>query len=74
LKYAIRLCLGREVNAEERALLTKLHAEFVRECATHPRAAQELLGTGPANADATQAAWVATARTILNLDEFLTRE
>jgi hypothetical protein len=76
LKHCFRLCLGREPEPAERERLLKLLSEFKKLAAANPADAAKLLGShkpeGVAPAEA--AAWVALARTILNLDEFVTRE
>jgi hypothetical protein len=53
-----------------------LFGDFKKLASDQPAEAAKLLG-GPAPADvapADAAAWVAVARTLLNLDEFVTRE
>lgn len=73
---AFRLCLGRAPEAEELAVLRDLLHRELALCRDHPEAAALLAGPGlPAGFDApTLAAWVAVARALLNLDEFVTRE
>lgn len=80
-----RVCLSRELNSQEvRALFALLKAEQ-EWFADHPKEAARLVGEYSARADAGDedsaripdteaAAWVAVARTVLNLDEFMTRE
>lgn len=76
LKLMFELCLGREPTPSEREKLLRLFTEFRRLAAADPKAAEKLIG--PKKLDgvsvAEAAAWVALARTILNLDEFVTRE
>ncbi|MDB5306395.1 MAG: hypothetical protein JWO38_597 [Gemmataceae bacterium] len=71
-----RLCLGREPAGKERDRLLKLVGEFRELAAANPAEAAKLVGQykveGVAPAEA--AAWVALGRTLLNLDEFVTRE
>src|SRR5205814_10344559 len=85
LRYAFRLCLGREPSATEleklnAGLLAKLRAHYA---ANPAEAAKVLAGGGPAGKKLTElagapaadkAAWVMVARALLNLDEFITRE
>jgi hypothetical protein len=76
IAYAFRLGLAREPTAAEAAELHRLYETLLRQCRSDPEAAAKLAGPlKPPSADeAEAAAWVALARTILNLDEFLTRE
>ncbi|MBX6312639.1 MAG: DUF1553 domain-containing protein [Isosphaeraceae bacterium] len=76
IAYAFRLCLAREPSEEEAQVLGDLYRGLLRDCQANPEAAAKLVGPyRPAKADlAEAAAWVALARTILNLDEFVTRE
>jgi hypothetical protein len=76
LRYAFRLCVAREPAATELARLTRLFEEFRSACQARPEAAAKLVGkmkeSGVEMPEV--AAWVALARTLLNLDEFVTRE
>jgi hypothetical protein len=76
LDYAFRLCVLREPSAEERARFMSLLDRSRAWYAQTPPEAKKLVGKyapdGVAAEDA--AAWVATARVLLNTDEFLTRE
>jgi hypothetical protein len=76
IRYAFQLCLGREPRASELAVLGRLFEELRRACKAKPEAAAKLVGKPqPPSVDVPEAAaWVALARTILNLDEFVTRE
>ncbi len=71
-----RLCFGRAPAAAEAERLAKLLGQFRKLTAADPDGAAKLLGTHkPAGVPATEAAaWVALARTLMNLDEFVTRE
>src|SRR6185312_12099563 len=73
---AFRLCLARSPEPAELACLGRLFEEMRTLCRTNPREAARLAGKGvPGGGDAAEAAaWVALARTLLNLDEFVTRE
>jgi mono/diheme cytochrome c family protein len=76
MRYAVRRCLGREPVPAERDRLLRLLSDLQKLAAEKPDEAAKLLG-GPAPAGvepAKAAAWVALARTLLNLDEFVTRE
>ncbi len=74
--FAFRLAVGRLPTDEESAELEKLHADAKVTFAAAPDSAKAAVGKfqpqGVSTADA--AAWIATARIILNLDEFITRE
>jgi len=61
IRHAFRLCVAREPNDYERACLAELLAD-------------ELAGAESTGDDARLSAWTAVARTLLNLDEFMTRE
>src|SRR5262249_50183829 len=76
IRYAFRLYLAREPMAEEMAMLSRLWDEFRQSAQANPDTAGKLVGQAAfAGADlAENAAWVALARTVLNLDEFVTRE
>ncbi|HXG12909.1 MAG TPA: PSD1 and planctomycete cytochrome C domain-containing protein [Gemmataceae bacterium] len=76
IRHGFRLCLAREPSADELELLGKLYDDLLTACKADPEAAAKLLGKEkPAGADpAEAAAGVALARTIMNLDEFVTRE
>jgi hypothetical protein len=71
-----RLCMTRDPTTSELARLLQLNAELTVACHAQPELAQRLAagmkldGVDPIEI----AAWVAQARTILNLDEFVTRE
>lgn len=73
---AFRLALARAPSAAEAAEIEQLFADAKQGFVAAPEAAASAVGkfqpAGVAAADA--AAWVATARIILNLDEFITRE
>jgi mono/diheme cytochrome c family protein len=76
ITHAFRLCLGRAPADAESERLVKLLTQFRKLTAADPDGAAKLLGAHkPAGVPATEAAaWVALARTLLNLDEFVTRE
>ncbi|WP_206352460.1 PSD1 and planctomycete cytochrome C domain-containing protein [Tautonia rosea] len=74
---AFRLVLGRSPFPDERAILETLHQEFLSTFHHDSEAVSMLLGTTsvPDDLDREQvAALTATARVLLNLDEFMTRE
>jgi mono/diheme cytochrome c family protein len=76
IRHAFRACLARDPSAEELTLLGRIYETLLGECKARPEDAAKLVGTAkPSGAEpAEAAAWVALARTILNLDEFVTRE
>jgi len=76
LSHALRLCVGRTPTAIERERLAKLLAEFRTLSDNSPDGVAKLVGDHkpPGVPPADAAAWVALARTLLNLDEFVTRE
>jgi mono/diheme cytochrome c family protein len=65
--FAVRTTLGREPDADESRLLVALFGRLRAHYEAHPDEARTLAGSVEA------AAWTALARTLLNLDEFLTR-
>ena len=74
LSHALRLCVGRTPTAAEGERLAKLLATF-RELSATADAAKLVGDHKPAGVELKEAAaWVALARTLLNLDEFVTRE
>lgn len=76
LARAFAICLCRPPRAAELVRLSGLLAAARAHYATAPEAATALVGTSAVSAvpDAETAAWVATLRVLLNLDEFITRE
>ena len=83
VRAAASICLGRALSPDETARLAALHDGNRAHFAADPGAAAKLLaGGGPAGATlaaaagaaADKAAMVMVARTLLNLDEFITRE
>ncbi|GMU20815.1 MAG: hypothetical protein AMXMBFR13_09110 [Phycisphaerae bacterium] len=73
-------CLARDPNSRERNRLIQLWHELEALCRSDPAAASRIAGapqpqTRPAGDAPTESApWVLVARTIMNLDEFVTRE
>jgi hypothetical protein len=76
LTLGMRLCVARPPSGEERTAFAELLATSRQWYAAHEADAKTAVGAfQPAGAAPTEAAaWVATARIMLNLDEFLTRE
>jgi len=75
LRLAVRLCLGRSPVPAETARLKQFLGRQVEEYAADPEAAKKLVGKLVPGAEPTRAAaWVAVARVLINLDEFITRE
>jgi hypothetical protein len=76
IRLLFRTCLSREPTPTESARLRRLYTEMRALCEAQPEAAAKIAGGGgAAGASAPEAAaWVVTARTVLNLDEFVTRE
>lgn len=74
---AFRLVLGRSPSPDERQILESLYQEFLADFRDDPEAVSELLGATSVPDDLPSeqvAALTATARVLLNLDEFMTRE
>jgi hypothetical protein len=75
-RQMFRFCMGREPTPAELARLLQLNGELTEACKVSAELAARLAGgvdTGQMDT-ASCAAWVATARAIMNLDEFVTRE
>jgi hypothetical protein len=76
IRHGFRLCVSREPTTVEMERLTRLFNDLLQMCRSKPAEATKLIGkmkpgsTDPAEA----AAWVALARTLMNLDEYVTRE
>jgi hypothetical protein len=69
-------CLGREPSSAEAAVLAELAEAELKAYLAEPQKAAQLAGpqAGTNAQAAEQAAWIAVARAVMNLDEFLTRE
>ena len=76
IRYAFRLALGRQPGAAELQLLSGLLDDQRKLFQRDAEGSQKLVaGYQPDQVDSSEAAaWVALGRTILNLDEFVTRE
>src|SRR5262249_37943874 len=76
VRHGLRLCVGREPTPAEQERLGRLYNDLLRACQEKPEAAAKLIGAQkPDGVEAPEAAaWVALARALLNLDEFVTRE
>ena len=76
LVYALRLCIGRTPDEQEiesfRTLLDTAREYYQ----SHPQDAETMAGrhTASGQTAAENAAWVATVRMVLNLDEFIVRD
>jgi mono/diheme cytochrome c family protein len=76
LTHAFRLCLARSPSSSELGALTTLLADARRHYGENAVDATAAVGTYtvPGTTPAETAAWIATARILLNMDEFITRE
>ncbi len=75
LEWAFRQCLGRGPTGGELERLSKLYDDLHELAKANSISAAKLLGKRKVKANAVEgAAWVAVARAIMNLDEFVTRE
>jgi len=77
LTLAFRRCLTREPNEEELTVLTALLERQRKRFKADPAKARELIAGWPevpGHGAASQAAWTAVARALLNLDETITKE
>ena len=77
LDYAFELCTARPPDAAERETLTRFFASQLDDFQTDPKLAERVVKNA-AQQDQNKlpetAAWTATARVLMNLDEFITRE
>ena len=75
-QHGFRLVLGRTPSDAELNRLVRLQGELLSLCKEHPAEATKLIGTYQAAgiSPPEAAAWIALARTLLNLDEAVTRE
>ena len=78
IRHAFALCLSREPAPREVAALEKLYAKSLALYRDHPELADALLkGVAEPPSDLTApefGAWFSVSRTLLNLDEFITRK
>ena len=76
LATAFRLCVSRPGSASELQALSALLHDSRQWYDAHPDQAVALIGTdaAPKMTPTENAAWIATARILLNMDEFITRE
>ena len=74
-RHGFRLCLGRRPAERETRRLVRLYEELLALCRADPAEAAKLAGKGAKGKGAAEAAaWVALARALMNLDEFIMRE
>ena len=76
-QHLFRICLAREPSSSEVGRLNALHREMAALVARDAAGALKIAGLQDLPGEATTAdtaAWVLVARTVLNLDEFVTRE
>lgn len=73
MQHAYLLCVGRRPTTAEQRLLQSVLEEQVSEFSNDAAAARLLVGHDDRDL-ARRAAWIAVARVLLNLDEFITRE
>jgi mono/diheme cytochrome c family protein len=74
LVEAYRLCLGRNPSPAEQIRLRRFYDERRAAFAADSKSARATAGKGASELVTDRAAWVATARVLMNLDEFITRE
>ncbi|MBI1913373.1 MAG: PSD1 domain-containing protein [Planctomycetes bacterium] len=76
VQHAFRVCLGRAPSEAETKRLILLYDDLLALAKANPDAADRLTGkTRPVGVPVAEAAaWVALARALMNLDEFVTRE
>ncbi|HEV3386511.1 MAG TPA: PSD1 and planctomycete cytochrome C domain-containing protein [Gemmata sp.] len=72
IAYLFRLCLVRPPTADETARIVKFHEAQHRRFKLDPDRADSVAGNAPGSIE--RASWTLTARAILNLDEFVTKE
>ncbi len=77
LRHAVVVCLARQPSESELADLTHLYESQLALCQADAKAARQLIGEQDVPQGATPAelaAWLVVGRTLMNLDEFITRE
>ncbi|MCI0717679.1 MAG: DUF1553 domain-containing protein, partial [Acidobacteria bacterium] len=74
LRYGFSLCLGRPPDSSEEDRLQAFLARQTDEFHGHPEEARSIVGSAAGDSPTALAPWVAVARVLLNLDEFITRE
>jgi len=75
LDHGFRLCFGRHPTTLEQENLQKLYDEVLAISQANPQAAGKLASASVPNlSQAEYATWIAVARMLLNLDEFVTRD
>jgi hypothetical protein len=77
LDYAFELCTARPPDEAERETLTRFFASQLDDFQTDPKLAERVVRNAAQqdqNKLPENAAWIATARVLMNLDEFITRE
>ncbi len=74
IDYLFLVCLGRRPKPEEADVLVRLLDEQANELAGDLSRARAIAGDPPPSDAARCAAWTIVCRSMLNLDEFLTRE
>jgi mono/diheme cytochrome c family protein len=77
IDYAFHVTLAREPSPREYAAVEKLFRAQLELCRQDARSAEAILGKSPLPPGAAKddlAAWVIVGRTLMNLDEFITRE
>jgi hypothetical protein len=73
LSFAFRRCTGRNPEPGEQAVLLRFLAREKERFQAQPERSRQMLGGSP-GAGPEVAAWAATARVLLNLDETITKE
>ena len=74
LTYLVRLCVARPPSSDEIRTLEGLLGDARSYYELHPTEGEKLEGTGEQKASTASAEWIAVARIVMNLDEFITRE
>jgi len=77
LEYAFLVCFAREPSADELAVARDLYEQQLALCRQDAEASKQIVGSTPVPENVSipdLAAWVMVGRTLLNLDEFITKE
>lgn len=77
INRAVQLCLSRQPSQQEAVILRDLYQKQFALCQADAGATAALVGKSPVPAGATSpelAAWIIVGRTLMNLDEFVTKE
>jgi len=74
INHLFRLCVARPPSADEVLIMNQLLIDSTDYFKTHPEESKELANAEEESLALKSAPWINVARTVMNLDEFMTRE